>query len=279
VNADTRHPEDKIRVLVVDDEPKYIKAIQVNLEVTGYEVLAAYNGPLAIELAALEQPDLIILDIRMPGMDGYQVCQHLRELSSVPIIMLSALAENADKVQGLDVGADDYITKPFSAEELLARVHAVLRRSDLSDQPMPDVTCPASDLVIDLSRQRVFVRGQEVNLTPTEYRLLGEFVKHPGRAFTTGDLLEKVWGPEYNGGNHALRQTVHRLRQKIERDPRNPQYIQTKLGIGYIFSGKRATDCLLAKGSAEHHGGNPPHEMAAGSDGGSESVGGLRPAR
>jgi DNA-binding response OmpR family regulator len=242
VNADTRHPEGKIRVLVVDDEPKYIKAIQVNLEVTGYEVLAACNGPLAIKLAALDQPDLIILDIRMPGMDGYQVCRHLRELSSVPIIMLSALAENADKVQGLDVGADDYITKPFSAEELLARVQAVLRRTDLSEQPMPDVTCPASDLVIDLSRQRVFVRGQEVNLTPTEYRLLGEFVKHPGQAFTTDDLLEKVWGSEYNRGNHTLRQTVHRLRQKIERDPRNPQYIQTKPRIGYVFNSDRAPE-------------------------------------
>ena len=242
MNADTKHPENKIHVLVVDDEPKYIQAIQVNLEATGFEVLTAHNGPLAIELAALSQPDLIILDIRMPGMDGYQVCQRIRELSSVPIIMLSALAENADKVQGLDVGADDYITKPFSAEELLARVQAVLRRADLSEHQIPDVTCPASDLVIDLSRQRVFVRGQEVNLTPTEYRLLGEFVNHPGRALTTDDLLEKVWGPEYNGGNHTLRQTVHRLRQKIERDPRNPQYIQTKPRIGYVFNSDRAPD-------------------------------------
>ena len=164
----------KVRILVADDEPQYVRAIQVNLEVSGYEVLAAQNGPMAIERAISEKPDLIILDVRMPGMNGYEVCRRIREFSTVPIIMISTLADDTDKVQGLNVGADDYVTKPFSARELLARVQAVLRRVELSKRHEPHPTFQASDLVVDFARQRVFAYGQEATLTPTEYRLLCE---------------------------------------------------------------------------------------------------------
>lgn len=226
----------KICILVVDDEPRYIRAIQINLEASGYEVITARDGQTAIELTASEEPDLILLDIRMVGLDGYEICQRIREFSAVPIIMLTALAEDADKVAGLDVGADDYVTKPFSADELLARVRAVLRRVELSERQDPSSTFQAGDLLVDLAQQRVFVRSQEVNLTPTEYRLLCELVRQAGRVLMPEYLLEKVWGMGYEGENRLLWQAVHRLRRKIERDPRNPQHIQTRPGIGYVFA-------------------------------------------
>ena len=225
----------KTCVLVADDEPRYVRAIQVNLEASGYKVLAAQDGQMAMELAVNEEPDLIILDIRMPGLDGYEVCQRIREFSTVPIIMLTALAEDADKVKGLDVGADDYVTKPFSAEELLARVRSVLRRVELSEREEPHPTFQAGDLLVDFARQRVFVCGQEVELTATEYRLLCELVKQPGRVLVPEYLLEKVWGLGYEGENHLLWQAVHRLRRKIEHDPQGPRYIQTRPGLGYAF--------------------------------------------
>jgi DNA-binding response OmpR family regulator len=226
----------KVCILVVDDEPRYIRAIQINLKASGYEVITARDGQTAIELAASEEPDLILLDIRMVGLDGYEVCRRIREFSAVPIIMLTALAEDADKVAGLDVGADDYVTKPFSADELLARVRAVLRRVELSERQDPSSTFQAGDLLVDLAQQRVFVRSQEVNLTPTEYRLLCELVRQAGRVLVPEYLLEKVWGVGYEGENRLLWQAVHRLRRKIERDPRNPQHIQTRSGIGYVFA-------------------------------------------
>ena len=226
----------KVCILVVDDEPRYIRAIQINLEASDYEVITARDGQTAIELAASEKPDLILLDIRMVGLDGYEVCRRIREFSAVPIIMLTALAEDADKVAGLDVGADDYVTKPFSADELLARVRAVLRRVELCERQDPSSTFQAGDLLVDLAQQRVFVRSQEVNLTPTEYRLLCELVRQAGRVLVPEYLLEKVWGMGYEGENRLLWQAVHRLRRKIERDPRNPQHIQTRPGIGYVFA-------------------------------------------
>jgi DNA-binding response OmpR family regulator len=228
--------KDRVRVLVVDDEPRYVRAIQVNLEASGYEVLAARNGQTAIELAASEAPDLILLDIRMPGLDGYEVCRRIREFSAVPIIMLTAMAEDADKVKGLDIGADDYVTKPFSADELLARVRSALRRVELSERQAPHPTFQAGDLLVDFAQQRVFVCDLEVNLTPTEYRLLCELVRQAGRVMVPDYLLEKVWGMGYEGENRLLWQAVHRLRRKIEPDPRNPQYIQTRPGLGYVFA-------------------------------------------
>jgi DNA-binding response OmpR family regulator len=172
----------------------------------------------------------------MPGLDGYEVCRCIRQFSAVPIIMLTALAKDADKVKGLDIGADDYVTKPFSADELLARVRAVLRRIELSERQPPHPIFQAGDLLVYFAQQRVFARGQEVNLTPTEYRLLRELVRQAGRVLVPEYLLEKVWGIGYEGENHLLWQAVHRLRRKIERDPRNPQYVQTRPGIGYVFA-------------------------------------------
>jgi DNA-binding response OmpR family regulator len=225
----------KVRVLVADDEPRYVRAIKVNLEASGYQVVTASDGETAVAVAASESPDLILLDIRMPGMDGYEACRRIREFSSVPVIMLTALAEAADKVKGLDVGADDYVTKPFSADELMARVRAVLRRVDLSGQRGSRSSFEVGGLLVDFVQQRVFVLGQEVKLTPTEYRLLYELVQGAGRVLVPEYLLENVWGPGYLGENRLLWQAVHRLRRKIERDPQQPELIQTRPGIGYLF--------------------------------------------
>jgi len=225
----------KARVLVVDDEPRYVRAMKVNLEASGYVVLTANNGQAAIELAASEQPDLILLDIRMPVLDGYEACRRIREFSIVPIIMLTALADNADKVKGLDVGADDYITKPFSVDELLARVRAALRRVKLSETSPAQSVFQVGDLQVDFARRRVFVSDREIKLTPTEYRLLRELVRHAGQVMIPAYLLEKVWGVGYEDDTKLLWQVIHRLRRKIEHDPQNPVYIQTRPGTGYVF--------------------------------------------
>lgn len=225
----------RTQILVVDDEPIYIRVVRLNLEARGYHVVSASNGQAAIDLIAHEEPDLILLDVRMPGMDGYEVCQRIREFSRVPIIMLTARTETADKVMGLDAGADDYVTKPFSADELLARVRAALRRVEDAPRPSAESVFHAGDLTVDLARQRVFVREQEVRLTPTEYRLLSELVKHAGQVVIPDYLLERVWGVGYEGEEQLLRQAIHRLRRKIERAPDAPPYIETRPGIGYIF--------------------------------------------
>jgi two-component system KDP operon response regulator KdpE len=226
----------KIRVLVVDDEPRYVWGTKVNLENRGYEVLTAQDGWTALGMIASEEPDLVVLDVKMPGLSGWEVCERVRQFSTVPIIMLTALAEDADKIKGLELGADDYVTKPFSAAELLARIQAVLRRVALAEQQDDIPALEIGDLLIDFVRQQVFVREQEVSLTPTEYRLLCELLRQPGRVLVPDYLLEKVWGMGYEGENNLLRQVVYRLRQKIERDPKNPQYIQTKRGVGYTFA-------------------------------------------
>lgn len=223
------------RILVVDDEPRYAWAIRVNLEARGYEVITASNGTSAIELAAGENPDLVVLDIRLPDLDGYEVCRQIREFSTAPVIMLTALAEDADKVKGLNLGADDYVTKPFSVDELLARVHANLRRVDFAARQDPSPTYETGVLFVDFVQQRVFVSDQEVHLTPTEYRLLCELVSNVERVLVPEYLLENVWGAGYAGENQLLRQAIHRLRHKIEPDPKNPQYIQTRTGLGYTF--------------------------------------------
>ncbi|MGD9145730.1 MAG: response regulator transcription factor [Anaerolineae bacterium] len=222
-------------ILVVDDEPKYVWAIRTNLEARGYDVLTAGDGRSGLDLAASQEPDLILIDVRMPGLGGHELCRRIREFSTVPIIMLTALADEANKVKGLDSGADDYVTKPFSAEELLARVRAMLRRVELSVGPSSQSVLEAGDLRVDFAGQRAFLRDQEVALTPTEYRLLSEMASEPGRVLVPDYLLERVWGLGYEGEHRLLRQAVHRLRAKIEPDPRNPQYIQTRTGLGYVF--------------------------------------------
>jgi DNA-binding response OmpR family regulator len=208
----------------------------VNLEARGYEVLTASDGKTAVELAASESPDLVMLDVRMPGLDGFEACQRIRRFSKVPIIMLTALAEEVDKVRGLDAGADDYVTKPFSVEELLARVRAALRRAEFAEGRVAQPLYEAGALRVDLANQRVFVGGSEVALTPIEYRLLSELVKNAGRVLVPDQLLERVWGLGYEGEHRLLRQAVHRLRHKIESDPQEPEYIHTRRGIGYVFA-------------------------------------------
>jgi DNA-binding response OmpR family regulator len=224
------------RVLVVDDKPKYIRAIQINLESRGYQVLSAENGASALAAVANEKPDLVLLDLMLPDIDGFEVCRRIRTFSAVPVIMLTARASEADKIRGLDVGADDYLTKPFSANELIARVQAALRRMGYSgDRPLPPVF-RTGELEINRVQGRVTVRGQEIQLTSTEYRLLAELAKQAGSVVDQEDLLERVWGTGYEGQNRLLRQTIHRLRQKIEPDPQHPQYVHTRRGLGYFVS-------------------------------------------
>lgn len=225
----------KARILVVDDEPRYVQVIKINLEASGYEALTALDGEKAVELAAREEPDLVLLDLRMAAPDGYEVCRRIRQFSTVPIIMLTALAHDADKVKGLNSGADDYVTKPFSAKELLARVRAALRRVELTAQEKVEPVFEMGDLVVDMTRQRVLVGGREVSLTASEYRLLRELVVHAGRVLVPDHLLAKVWGVGYEGENALLWQLVHRLRRKIEQDPQHPQYVQTRRGLGYVL--------------------------------------------
>lgn len=222
-------------ILVVEDEQRLIHLIQTILGTQSYSVVVASDGERAVQMAALESPDLVLLDILLPGeMDGFTVCQRIREFSPVPIIMLTARAREHDKLRGFELGADDYITKPFSAKELLARVRAVLRRSQAAAaQP---ARLEFGDLVIDPAAQRVVVRGQDVALTPTEYRLLLALARHPGHVIPHGSLLTDVWGSEYRDEIDYLRTYIRYLRQKIEVDPAQPRYLLTRPGLGYLLS-------------------------------------------
>ncbi len=223
------------QVLVVDDEPRYLKLLRFNLEAAGYEVITAANGEEALSLVAKKIPDMILLDIRLPGIDGYEVCANIREFSSVPIIMLTAKGEEREKVQGLRLGADDYVTKPFGAEELMARIEAILRRGHSSEIQSPPVL-NIGRLSIDFVQRKVTILGQEVSLSPTEYRLLQCLAVNAGRVTVQEELQEKVWGPEYRENYEGLRVFIRRLRIKIENDPQNPSYIITKPGIGYMLT-------------------------------------------
>jgi two-component system KDP operon response regulator KdpE len=222
---------------VVDDKPRYLRLIEVNLKASGYEVITTDNGASAVELAATETPDLILLDIMLPQKDGYQACLEIRAFSAVPIIMLTALGQTDDVVRGLNAGADDYICKPFSAQELLARIRARLRRVYQIPQQEAETVYRMGGVELDLTRRRLFVREEEVHLTPTEYRLITELITNAGRVLVPGYLLEHVWGSEENEPQ-LVWQAIHRLRRKIERDPGNPVCIQTRPGIGYIFLGE-----------------------------------------
>ena len=223
------------RILVVDDEPHLVRAVRMYLELQGYVVFGAQSGEEALEAVREKLPDLVILDVMMPGLDGFQTLRELRRVSHVPVIMLTARGEEDDKVQGLALGADDYVTKPFSQKELLARVQAVLRRAE---QPphIPKTRIEVDeDLSIDFDRGEVWVRGQPVHLTATEYRLLYHLASNPGLLLPSETLLAKVWGYEYRDEEHYVRLYVSYLRQKIEPDPAHPKYILTVPGLGYKF--------------------------------------------
>ncbi|TKJ29040.1 MAG: DNA-binding response regulator [Chloroflexi bacterium B3_Chlor] len=223
------------KVLVVDDDPGIVKLVRAYLEQDGFQVLAAYDGKKAMQIARHDKPDLVVLDLMLPEMDGWDVCRALRKESDVPIVMLTARVEESDKLVGLELGADDYVTKPFSPRELVARVRAVLRR--VQGLPPKPERISRGDITVDLSRHAVTVGGESVSLTPTEFDLLATLMQDAGRAFTRSQLLEQTQGYAYEGYERTIDVHIKNLRQKIETDPRNPQHIMTIYGVGYKFEG------------------------------------------
>jgi DNA-binding response OmpR family regulator len=232
-------PVKKTKILVADDELKLLRLVTRNLELEGYQTLAATDGQEALELIETHDPDLLLLDVMMPKLDGFSVTQRVREFSSVPIIIMTARGDDQDKIRGLDLGGDDYLTKPFNVDELLARVRAVLRRSQLSAHTQgPGLSSAATvgDLRVDFAQHQAWLRDEDINLTPVEYRLLAYLAQNAGRVLTQDQLLEYVWGPDYVGETHMLQVNINRVRRKIEPDPAHPRYILTKVGIGYLLS-------------------------------------------
>ncbi len=225
----------KRRILVVDDEPRMRRFVRMNLDLEGYEVLEAENGLVALDKIREQMPDLVLLDVAMPVLDGFETLQQIRQVSSVPVIMLTVKGDEEDRVRGLDYGADDYVTKPFSPRELLSRIRAVLRRVEPAKATSEEPLVIDEDLQIDFPRRAVIVRGETVKLRPTEYRLLLHLVENAGWIVPQETLLSKVWGPEYRDDSQILRLYITYLRKKIEPDPPNPRYILTERGVGYQF--------------------------------------------
>jgi len=224
------------KILVVDDEPRVVRLVSEVLKAVGYQVIAANNGKSAIEMVALEQPDLVLLDILLPqGPDGYEVCRRIREFSDVPVIMLTAKAQETDMLHGFDVGTDDYLTKPFSARELVARVRAVLRRARRPEE-MVTAALTCGELEINFAQRAVKVCGEQVSLTRTEYSLLRQLALNANRVMLHHDLLTEVWGVEYRDDIDYLRAYIRYLRRKLEPDPSNPRYILTSQGVGYMLA-------------------------------------------
>lgn len=225
-----------MKVLVVDDEKILAKGIKFNLENEGYTVILAHDGEEALEKAKYETPDIIILDLMLPKMDGLMVCNKIREFSKVPIIMLTAKSDDTDKLVGFEFGADDYITKPFNIMELKARMRAVLRRSSTSSASSEDEQrIDRNGLVIDISSRDVYIDGKKVDLTVKEFDLLELLAKNPGHVYSREKLLSVVWGYDYPGDARTVDVHVRRVREKIEKDPANPEFLLTKWGVGYYF--------------------------------------------
>lgn len=222
-------------ILVVDDEERMARFIRLNLEHDGFQVVEAYRGMQAMQAYRDSLPDLILLDVMLPDIDGFDVLAMLREISNVPVIMLTAKGEEDDRVKGLELGADDYITKPFSPRELVSRVRAVLRRTESSASDSSDVIEVDERLKLDFSKREIWLNDELVKLRPTEYRLLFHLVKNAGWVLTYDQLLSRVWGYEYRDEPHYVRLYVNYLRQKLEEDPSNPKYILTERGVGYRF--------------------------------------------
>ncbi len=235
-------PTKKATILVADDDPQLLRLMTRNLQFEGYSLLTASDGKQALDLFEQHNPALLLLDVMMPHMDGLAVCRAIREYSAVPIIIVTARGQDSDKVRGLDLGADDYLTKPFSVDELLARVRAVLRRSRFSTSEymhgLPQTLTPDTigELTIDYEQHLVTLQSREIQLTPTEYRILAYLAQNVGRVITQDLLLEHIWGDEYIGEGHMLQVNINRLRRKIEPDPVHPRYILTKVGIGYLLA-------------------------------------------
>jgi len=225
-------------ILVVDDEPKIVTLARDYLEHAGFAVVTAGDGPTALATARQRRPDLVVLDLGLPGLDGLDVARELRRDSTIPIVMLTARDDEFDKLLGLELGADDYVTKPFSPRELVARVRAVLRRAD--GPPEPTETIAAGDVVLDLPRMRAEIAGSVVDLTPTEFGLLATMAARPGRIFTRAQLLDALRGIAFDSYERAIDSHIKNLRRKIEPDPRRPRYVLTVYGVGYRFADERA---------------------------------------
>jgi two-component system KDP operon response regulator KdpE len=226
----------KKRILVVDDEARMRRFVRMNLDLEGYDVSEAGDGLTALTRVREDLPDLVLLDVMMPEMDGFETLERIRETSSVPVIMLTVKGDEEDRVRGLDLGADDYVAKPFSPRELSSRIRAVLRRTEPSKTQSAEPLVIDEDLSIDFPRREVIARGERIKLRPTEYRLLLQLVENTGWIVPQETLLAKVWGPEYVDDNQLLRLYITYLRKKIEPDPGNPRYILTERGTGYRFT-------------------------------------------
>lgn len=222
-------------VLVVDDEKPLREFVERNLDARGFNVLTASNGLEALDTFQKHNIDLVILDIMMPHLDGLETTRRIRQTSTVPIIILTALGEETEKVRAFDLGADDYLTKPFGTGELIGRVKAVLRRARWSESNVTDEKIVCGEITADLARHEITVRGEPIELTPTEFKLLLYLMRHAGKVVTHRNILQNVWGPEYGNEAEYLRVYMGRLRQRLERDPLNPHYIKTERGVGYLF--------------------------------------------
>jgi len=224
------------RVLVVDDEKLIVKGIRFSLEQDGMEVDCAYDGEEALEMAKSRQYDIILLDIMLPKMNGFEVCQQIRDFSSVPIVMLTAKGDDMDKILGLEYGADDYITKPFNILEVKARIKAIMRRTSVKEKKADnDRMIVNGDLSLDLEGRRVYISGKEINLTAKEFDLLELLLTNPNKVYSRENLLNTVWGYEYPGDVRTVDVHIRRLREKVETNPSEPKYVHTKWGVGYYF--------------------------------------------
>jgi len=223
------------RVLIVDDDPRIVKFLKLRLEASGYDVLTATNGSEALEQLQAQAPDLLVLDVVMPGLDGFETIKEIRTVSSVPVIILSARESSIDKVKGLELGADDYLAKPFSPNELVARIEAVRRRHGTSQDSEAAELVTLGHIVVNLNNHSVLVDGKEISLTRIEWLLLSEFVRNSGKLLLYSELLVKIWGSEYRDDVQILRTWISRLRNKIEREPSNPEIIRTVPKTGYII--------------------------------------------
>lgn len=232
----------QFRVLVVDDEARIINFLSSKLRASNYEVLTASNGAEALEQVQAQEPDLVVLDIMLPGKDGFETLKELRAFSSVPVIILSAKGTNVDKIRGLGLGADDYLSKPFSPDELIARIEAVRRRMAPHEKRKAHEQLSLGDVTVDFKKRLVIVRGEEIRLTPIEWRLLSELTQNAGSLMLYSDLLARVWGPEYRNDVQILRTWISRLREKIEIEPDNPQLIHTIPKTGYMIDLPPAPD-------------------------------------
>lgn len=247
------------RILVVDDEPRMIRFIRMNLELEGWEVVEAADGQAALDKLRDTLPDLVILDVMMPELDGFETLRLLREISSIPVIMLTARGEEDDRVRGLELGADDYVPKPFSPRELVSRAKAVLRRAEMPPTVEKGPMRVDDRLSMDFGRREVLVEGKAVKLRPTEYRLLYHLVSNAGWVVPHDQLLAKVWGYEYRDETHYLRLYINYLRQKLEKNPADPQYILTERGVGYRFVDfRRSSESPTEGGSPSERAARSP---------------------